>query len=97
VIYVLSAEAELDLVDIYDYSVSQWGEAQADVYLDGLYGAFENLTRFPKRGRLRNDLDLNVRSVLYRSHIAFYTEVAEGIAIVRVLHQSRDIDLVFAK
>lgn len=47
--YVLSPEAEQDLVDIYDYSLQEWGEAQAGIYLSGLYDAFLISARFPKK------------------------------------------------
>jgi toxin ParE1/3/4 len=46
---------------------------------------------------MRVDLALEVRSVLYRSHVIFYAEVDDGIAIVRVLHQSRDLEGEFSE
>lgn len=95
--YVLSSEAELDLLDIYLYSVDEWGEAQAASYLDGLYDAFALSARYPKKGRLRVDLRKDIRSVLYKSHIIFYTSIENDIAIVRVLHQARDIDGEFSQ
>ena len=95
--YVLSQEAELDLVDIYDYSLEEWGTAQADIYLRGLYDAFATSSRFPAKGRLRLDLGFDVRSVLYKSHIIFYVEAVAGIAIVRVMHHARDIDEEFSR
>lgn len=45
--YLLSQEAEGDLVEIYDRSLNDWGEAQMDEYLDGLYAAFTSLSVRP--------------------------------------------------
>jgi toxin ParE1/3/4 len=95
--YVLSQEAELDLLEIYEYSLEEWDEGQAVAYLDGLYDAFAGLTRIPKKGRLRTDLGLEIRSILCKSHIIFYLEAAEGVAIVRVLHQARDVEQAFSR
>jgi plasmid stabilization system protein ParE len=40
---VLTALAETDLSDIWDYSASQWGEAQAEIYLRERWQTIESL------------------------------------------------------
>ncbi|UVC11562.1 type II toxin-antitoxin system RelE/ParE family toxin [Rhizobium sp. TH2] len=90
--YILSLDAEEDLVDIYDYSLGEWGEAQADRYIEGFYASFLVAGAKPLLGRLRQELGDGIRSRLYQSHVIFYMEWDGGIAIIRVFHQARDID-----
>jgi toxin ParE1/3/4 len=90
--YILSLNAEEDLVDIYDYSLDEWGEAQADRYIQGLYASFALAGAKPLAGRIRQELGDGIRSRLYQRHVIFYVEWNGGIAIIRVFHQARDID-----
>lgn len=93
--YVLSQEAEGDLVDIYDRSFDDWGEVQASKYLDGIYATLLSLSRRPLSGRARPEIGQDIRGRLYGSHIIFYMARSGGIDVVRILHQARDIHSVF--
>jgi len=93
--YLLSQEAEDDLVEVYDRSLDDWGEAQADKYLDGLYAAFAALSIRPLAGRVRPEVGVAVRSRLYGSHVIFYMVRTERVDILRILHQARDLDPAF--
>lgn len=46
-----STEAEEDLVDIWMYSLREWGIRQADKYLDELEAGFAQLESNAKLGR----------------------------------------------
>ena len=94
--YLLSQEAEGDLVEIYDRSLDDWGEIQADRYLDGLYAVFAGLAARPFAGRLRPEIGDGVRSRLFGSHIIFYVARPEHVDILRILHQSRDLGPAFS-
>lgn len=93
--YLLSREAEGDLVEIYDRSLDEWGEAQADKYLDGLYAAFDSLGVRPLAGRTRSELGRDIRNRLYGSHVIFYVVRSEHVDILRILHQARDLGPTF--
>ena len=93
--YLLSQEAEGDLVEIYDRSLDDWGEAQADKYLDGLYATFTGLSVRPLAGRVRPEIGANMRSRLYGSHVIFYIAQPKRVDILRVLHQARDLGSAF--
>jgi toxin ParE1/3/4 len=47
---------------------------------------------YPASGRLRDELRPGVRSFPVGSYVVFYRAVAGTIEVLRVLHESRDID-----
>jgi toxin ParE1/3/4 len=53
------------------------------------------LSQFPDMGRQREDLSTGLRSFSIKPYIIFYTKITDGIEIVRVLHQSRDVEIQF--
>jgi toxin ParE1/3/4 len=91
--YVLSSRARRDLSDIWDYSAKQWSAVQADRYIRLIAAACEGLAS----GRsIRRSAD-TVRAGYFRhqigSHVLFYrARPRGGIEIVRILHQSMDVD-----
>ena len=89
--YVLSDIAEADISDIYDYTVSKHGAAQAAVYLSGLDRFLDNLVDQPTMGKARNDIRDGLRSFQYEHHTIFYRLLDDHIRIVRILHSSRDM------
>ena len=89
--YELSAVAEEDLGNIYDYTLSEFGENQAVKYLNGLEQTFLTLIDQPELGRKRDEISVDLRSLAYEKHVIFYGIMRESILIVRVLHGSRDI------
>jgi toxin ParE1/3/4 len=93
--YELSAEADNDLLNIYEYTTENFGEDQAVKYLLGLEQLFHTICRQPHLGRTRNEIRKGLRSNSYLSHIVFYRIIEERIRIVRVLHASRDIPKFF--
>lgn len=95
--YQLSQEAEGDLVEIYDRSLDDWGEVQADRYLEGLYAVFASLEERPHAGRQRPEAGEDVRSRLFGSHIVFYAFDSERVNILRILHQARDLGPAFSR
>jgi toxin ParE1/3/4 len=95
--YLLSREAEGDLVEIYDRSLDDWGEAQADKYLDGLYAAFASLSVRPLAGRIRPEIGIDIRSRLCGSHVIFYMIQPKRVDILRILHQARDLGPAFGE
>lgn len=95
--YTLSPEAILDLQDIYLFTVDEWGEVQAEKYLNDIYAVFERLTQFPSIGRLRSELADGLRSIPIGAHVIFFMQWQSDIAIVRVLHGARDVERVFGE
>jgi toxin ParE1/3/4 len=88
---VLRPVAREDLKAIGRYSADRWGESQRRWYLRELADRMAVLADNPMLGRARDDLRAGYRSMRSGRHVVFYREVADGIEIVRVLHQSMDV------
>lgn len=86
----LSQPAEADIAGIAEYTVAQWGPAQAHVYLDALETRLIELARHPLVGRKRDDLIPGFLSVPFGSHVIFYERASFGIVVMRVLHRRQD-------
>lgn len=87
-----TAEAEQDLINIWSYTYRNWGEEQADIYLDSLEEAFKLLTETPLLCRSRREFVRPVRIHPHAHHLVIYDVLPEIINIVRVLHESMDIE-----
>ena len=44
----------------------------------------------PRLGRLRPDIDEQVRSFVHKAHIIYYEPHVNGVLILRVLHGAQD-------
>ncbi|OUS14102.1 hypothetical protein A9Q89_01145 [Gammaproteobacteria bacterium 53_120_T64] len=85
--------AEQDLNNIWLYSFQNWGEAQADRYFDQLSKAIELLGKTPLMCRERLEFTPPVRIHHHVSHLIIYVAAEGGIDVVRVLHESMDIEI----
>ena len=86
--YNLSLRAIEKLDKIYEYSIENFGEHQADKYYFSMHDAFDLLAQQPKLGRIFR----RYRRHEHAEHIIFYKELNDGILIVEVLHKHEDID-----
>lgn len=80
--YSLSNVADEKIESIYEYSLLNFGEAQADAYFLGLHELFELLADNPVMGRKEPELGDDVRRFLYEAHIVFYRPLSDGILIL---------------
>jgi toxin ParE1/3/4 len=92
--YRISRQAEQDLEDIWVYT-AQNDEVAADLLIATILDKFPMLAKFPDMGKKRDDLLEGLRSFPVKPYIIFYSRTSDRIEIVRVLHQSRDIDNEF--
>jgi toxin ParE1/3/4 len=90
----LSRQAEQDLEDIWIY-LTQQDELLADKQIAQILDRFPMLSEFPNMGKQRDDLLTGLKSFPVKPYIIFYNKIVDGIEIVRVLHQSRDINSQF--
>ena len=84
--------AEQDLIEIWLYTLNEWGEYQADKYLDDLDVAIRLLAEQPLICRERTELNPPVRIHHHAHHLIVYLALEDGINVVRVLHESMDVD-----
>ncbi len=88
--YRFSRQAEQDLEDIWVY-LTQQDELLADKQIAQILDRLPMLSQFPDMGKQREDLLVGLRSFPVKPYIVFYTKISDGIEVVRVMHQSRDI------
>jgi toxin ParE1/3/4 len=86
------ALVDQDLIEIWLYTFDKWGERQADKYLDELDEATQLLAEQPMLSRERSEFSPPVRIHHHAHHLIVYLALEDGINIVRVLHESMDID-----
>ena len=86
-IYKYTPEAWNELKNILDYTIKNWGKAQASKYIDGLEELSENLSKNPDLGKNRDTLQRGLLSFRYQSHVLYYLKIKNGIIIVHVLHE----------
>jgi toxin ParE1/3/4 len=87
--YVLSEEADADILQILTASIRQWGLARSETYILDLHVAFENLAAFPDIGREVGHLRAGYFRFPHERHNVFYQKTDYGILIIRVLHQKQ--------
>lgn len=90
--YALRELARADLEAIWVYTVAQWGVEQAERYLQGLFGCFEDLAANPRLGRERDDVKAGYRSFPQGRHVVFYVIAPTAIEVIGIVHQSADVD-----
>lgn len=86
-VYRFSKLARLDLMEIGDYTVDQWGVDQALRYLDSLERCFALIAANPEIGRRCDRVLKGYRRIEHEMHVVFYRMDNEGLLIVRILHQ----------
>ena len=87
---VIAAAARIDLKDIYQYGLRQWGQVKSDSYLETLKSQLWSLIEQPNMGSERPELVPGMRSLSIESHILFYRVTANRVEIIRVLHGRQD-------
>ena len=84
------ARAEQDLIEIWLYTCSRWGEAQAELYFDHLDEGIRRIRRDPELGRRCDWIREGYRSIQVNRHVVYYTVTPSVVNIVRVLHERMD-------
>ena len=94
--FLLTRNAALDLRRIHTRSLREWGEDVADQYLADLYVVMGFAAANPEKGRLRQYRSAPFLMVPARQHFVIYDLVPQGIAVLTVQHQVRDIESLIA-
>jgi toxin ParE1/3/4 len=91
---ILSPEAEQDLIDIWSY-IAVDSPVNADHYIDKIYNKGVILSENPEIGSERYDLIPEMKYFPVDKYILYYRQIHNGVEIVRILHASRDMNLIF--
>ena len=95
--FLLTRNAALDLRRIHARSRREWGDDVAERYLADLYATMADAAVNPGKGRLRQHRSTPFLMVSARQHYVICELVPQGIAVLTVQHQVRDIETLIAK
>ena len=86
-------KALIDLIEIWDYTVEEWSQNQAEKYYDLIMASCLDLANNPQLGKSYEILALNVLGYKCGEHIIFYREILKNeIEIARVLLGMMDLN-----
>lgn len=88
--YRLSPAAQRDLDEVFDYTVTEWGLAQALRYTDLIEAACADLAEAPQRAPGCDTIRPGYRRFSVEQHVIYFRVTSYGIAVVRILHQRMD-------
>lgn len=81
-----------DLNDIWNYTVEEWSEKQADRYYASIKFACTQIGINPELGKEYEEIKSNVYGLRTGKHIIFYQIISEQeIEILRILHERMDL------
>lgn len=90
--YRISGPARADLAEIWTYTFEEWGQGQADVYLEALVTRFKWLAANKSVWQKRPELGRNLYSYYHERHVIFFAKGEDSLDILRVLHERMDLD-----
>ncbi len=92
--YAIAPLARDDLGNIWDYIAGD-NVSAANRLLDELHKAFLLLGTQPLIGQTRQELRESLRSFSVGKYVVYYEPVDRRIRVLRVLHGSRDVNVLF--
>jgi toxin ParE1/3/4 len=78
------------LIEIWTFIIEQRGSVAASTFIRKIQARFEPLLVHPELGPRRDDLAPGLRVHFHQKYALYYRYTASEVAIVRVLHGSRD-------
>jgi toxin ParE1/3/4 len=91
--YAVSECAQRDLTDIPRSNLDRWGRDQTRVFISSLRDAFRKIGDAFAIGSDHREIKLGSRRFVSGTHLIFSLKDDKGhTPIVRVIHQSRDVD-----
>lgn len=90
--YHFTNKAQDDLIDIWDYTVEEWSQNQAEKYYNLIIASCIDLANNPQFGKSYEIISLNILGYKCGEHIIFYREISKNeIEIIRILHGMMDL------
>jgi toxin ParE1/3/4 len=86
--YILTRQAEEDLIEIYLYGLRVFGSMQAESYYNSLEKTFERIAENHKIFPLAPHIREGYRYCVHTAHTIFFT-VEESVWIVRIIGRQK--------
>lgn len=77
------------------YTAERWGLDQAETYTRALWQRIEEVAERPAMGQECPDVRAAYHKIPCGSHVLFYRLAADGIDVVRILHERMDFERHF--
>ncbi len=88
--YKLTTRAEHDIESISDYTLENWGIAQAEVYMHEMHDCMMMLAENNLIGRDAFEFASDLRRFPFKAHTIFYKPTQNGIQVIRILGKTMD-------
>lgn len=90
---ILRQEAIDDLTEIWNYTVQEWSEKQADKYYETIRSACKAIGENPTIGKVYTEISTYLLGFKSEKHILFYHQISEDeVEILRILHEKMDLE-----
>lgn len=90
---IISTEAQSDLEKIWIYTFKKWSKEQANRYYTLIINEIDFLRSNPQTGKSADYIRSDYKVSFVKSHIIFYKiEDEQALKIIRILHQSMDVE-----
>lgn len=93
----LRPEAARDVEKIADYTIAHWGQEQAQAYVAALRRKAESLAETGFQQSPRFNIVPGLRRARSGNHLIYFMIEDHLIDVVRVLHQSADVEAAFGE
>ena len=90
--YVISKKAVSDLEEIWLYTVEKWSIDQADRYYKLIFDEIQFICKNVNAGKSMEHVRKGYRASKVKSHLIFYRIQNNIIEVIRILHESMDIE-----
>ncbi len=87
---LISDEAEQDLIEIFVYSLKNFGEEKANSYLQDLKHFFASIDTFQSLGKSLKKYGIESNLVFFREQAIFYEINGGDTKIIRIINQNQD-------
>jgi toxin ParE1/3/4 len=91
----LTEPAIQDIEQIADYIARRSGLDQSDRFLDKLNDKLAKIARFPKLGRVRDEILPGIRSLSIDQYLVLYMPIGGDVEIFRVVSGYQDLTGLF--
>jgi len=95
--YRISADAERDLNEIFQYWAERTSLAIADRIIDGIVERFRLIGEFPGAGRSSEDIARGVKCFPAAEYLIYYRRSRKFTAILHIFHGAREQKKAFRK
>ncbi|UWR13407.1 type II toxin-antitoxin system RelE/ParE family toxin [Sulfitobacter mediterraneus] len=93
----LSPAAQADVEDIWDYTETTWGSAQAEKYIGDIQQTCHGVATGRAIVRSAESIRAGYQRSNVGSHVLYFKELEDRFVIVRILHQKMDVGRYIAE